>query len=171
LRIETQWPLGIFRAWSYAFFDQRALVYPAPEADAPPLPVAGEGAGEGVAIATGRDDFAGLRPFQSGDSPRHVAWKASSREDALLVKVFQGEAALSLWLNWDDLPASMPVEARLSRLTAWLLAAYAGGLAFGLDLPGSKLHPASGDAHRDACLAALATYGLRAGPRLESEGD
>jgi uncharacterized protein (DUF58 family) len=161
LRIETQWPLGIFRAWSYAFFDQRVLVYPAPEADRPPLPVDASGEGEGVSTAKGRDDFAGLRPYQRGDSPRHVAWKAATHGDTPMVKEFHGEAARSLSLQWDALPPGMDTEARLSRLCAWVLDAHAAGFAFGLVLPGRTLSPASGDAQRDACLAALALFGQR----------
>ncbi|WP_374356783.1 DUF58 domain-containing protein [Chitinimonas sp.] len=160
LRIETHWPLGVFRAWSYGYFDQRALVYPAPEVDPPGLPLAAAGSGQGLTTARGQDDFSGLRPFQRGDSPRHIAWKAAAREDGLLVKEFHGEAALSLWLAWDALPSGMPVEARLSRLTAWVLQAHAAGFAFGLSLPGREHPPASGEAQRDACLASLALYGL-----------
>ncbi|QDQ27437.1 DUF58 domain-containing protein [Chitinimonas arctica] len=163
LRIETHWPLGVFRAWSYAFFDQRALIYPKPEADAPPLPTAAEGSGEGMVTARGQDDFAGLRPFHRGDSPRHVAWKAAARDDSLMVKEFHGQASRSLWLDWDGLPPGMPLEQRLSRLTAWVLAAEAEGLSYGLSLPGHSLKPANGEAQRDECLATLALYGEKDG--------
>lgn len=161
LRIASHWPLGVFQAWSYAYLGQRVLVYPCPEAEAPPLPGAAEGVGEGVVTARGQDDFAGLRPFQRGDSPRHVAWKAAARDEGLMVKEFHGEASLALWLDWDALPARMAQEERLARLCAWVLAAHAAGLSFGLSLPGQRLPPEHGDAQRDACLAALALHGIR----------
>ncbi|GAB3242410.1 DUF58 domain-containing protein [Chitinimonas naiadis] len=159
LRIETHWPLGIFQAWSYAYFDQRALVYPRAELMPPDLPTAADGEGTGRSTPRGQDDFAGLRPFQRGDSPRHIAWKVAAREDALMVKEFQGEAAAALWLDWADLPVEMTVEARLSRLTAWVLIAEARELAYGLQLPSQTLAPDQGEAHRAACLATLALYG------------
>lgn len=164
LTIETHWPLGVFRCWSYAYFEQRALVYPRPEALPPPLPLAAEGIGEGVATPRGLDDFAGLRPFHRGDSPRHVAWKAAARDDGLMVKEFHGQAARALWLQWEALPVELAVEARLSRLAAWVLAAHAAGHAYGLALPERSLAPAHGESHRDACLAALALHGLAGRP-------
>lgn len=160
LKIETHWPLGVFRCWSYAYFDQRALVYPQPEADAPPLPAPAEGSGSGVVTARGQDDFAGLRPFALGDSPRHIAWKAAARDEELKVKEFHGEASRTLWLDWHALPG-LDVEPRLSRLCAWVLQAHAQGASFGLTLPGREVAPGQGEAQRDACLAALALYGFR----------
>ncbi|WP_269531070.1 DUF58 domain-containing protein [Chitinimonas sp. BJYL2] len=159
LRIETDWPLGIFRAWSYAYFDQRTLVYPRPEPDPPALPQADLGEGEGEATRRGQDDFAGLRPFQRGDSPRHIAWKAAARDDSLMAKEFHGTAAPSLWLDWDQLDRRLSTEAALSRLSAWVLQAEAEGQLYGLRLPGRTLPPAQGPDHRDACLAALALFG------------
>ncbi len=112
----------------------------------------------------GQDDFAGLRPFARGDSPRHIAWKAAARDDELKVKEFHGEAARALWLNWDNLPPGLDGEARLSRLCAWVLQAYAAGFAFGLALPGHELPPAEGEAQRNACLTALALFGHKDTP-------
>jgi uncharacterized protein (DUF58 family) len=40
--IETTWPLGLVRAWSYAVPDMNCLVYPTPATKAPPLPWGGE---------------------------------------------------------------------------------------------------------------------------------
>ncbi|MFC4159731.1 DUF58 domain-containing protein [Chitinimonas lacunae] len=161
LRLDTHWPIGVFHAWSYAFFEQRALAYPAPEADPPPLPPPVEGSGGGSSLRRGQDDFAGLRPFVPGDSLRRVAWKALSHDDGLMVKQFSGEAAPMLWLDWETLPPGLTTEHRLSRLCAWVLAAHARGLGWGLKLPGRELAPASGEAQLEASLAALALHGIR----------
>lgn len=158
LKIETHWPIGVFRTWSYAFFDQRVLVYPQPESDPPSLPTSASGSGEGIITPLGHDDFAGLRPFHRGDSPRHVAWKSAVREGELMVKVFHGSASRSLWLAWADLPDRLDTEHKLSRLSAWVLAAEAEGLAYGLSLPGTELAPNQGEAHCTAALTALALF-------------
>jgi len=42
-RLETRFPLGLFKAWSWIFPDVRCLVYPAPARNAPPLPKTGRG--------------------------------------------------------------------------------------------------------------------------------
>jgi len=163
--LETRFPLGLFRAWSYVEPDCRCLVYPRPEAGALPPPAPSAQAGGARAHAQGSDDFSGLRAYQPSDSPRHVAWKSVARGDALrargdnmLTKQFAGEAVAELWLDLRDLPASLGLEARLSRLAGWVLAAERGGAHYGLRLPGSELVPARGEAHRSACLEALALY-------------
>jgi uncharacterized protein (DUF58 family) len=79
----------------------------------------------------------------------------------LPVKEFHGQAAFSLWLEWEALPPDMDAEARLSRLAAWVLTAFERGLTYGLSLPGQEIPPGHDEAHRDACLAALALYGHR----------
>ena len=112
------------------------------------------------AATQGTDDFAGLRNYQPADSPRHVAWKAVARSESMLTKQFSGEASSELWLDWSALPGALALEARLSRLSGWVLGAEAQGLRYGLRLPGTEIQPGHGDTHRTACLAALALFGL-----------
>jgi len=156
--LETRYPLGLFRAWSYVEPDAQALVYPVPEYSTLPAPRADARAGGGGAQAQGNEDFSGLRDYQRSDSPRHVAWKAFARGSAMLTKQFAGEASAELWLDWQDLPQDLSVEARLSRLTGWVLSAEKAGARYGLRLPGAEIAPERGDAHRAACLQALALH-------------
>jgi uncharacterized protein (DUF58 family) len=163
--LETRFPVGLFRAWSYVRPETRCLVYPRPEPGALPPPAPSARAGGSRAQAQGSDDFSGLRAYQVTDSPRHVAWKSAARSDALqsrsndmLTKQFAGEAAAELWLDYGALPATLGLEARLSRLAGWVLAAERGGARYGLRLPGKELPPGSGESHRAACLEALALF-------------
>ena len=158
--LETRFPLGIFRAWSYIEPDARCLVYPRPEASVLPSPIAEGARGTLRSSTPGNDDYAGLRAYQLSDSPRHVAWKAVARNEDMLTKQFTGEAAAELWLDWSRLPAGLGVESRLSRLTGWVLEAERAGIHYGLRLPGVEIAPGRGEAHRGACLQALALYGL-----------
>jgi len=163
--LETRFPLGLFRAWSYVEPDARCLVYPRPERS--PLPPASAEAAAGAlrSQAQGNEDFSGLRTYQLSDSPRHVAWKAVARSDTsftrsedMLTKQFTGEAAAELWLDWSQMPAALGTESRLSRLAGWVLEAERAGALYGLRLPGVELAPARGDAHAAICLQALALY-------------
>ncbi len=157
--LETRYPLGLFRAWSHVQPDYRCLVYPRPEKAPLPPSSPDSSLGSRQAAAQGTDDFSGLRAYQAADSPRHVAWKQVARTDDMLTKQFTGDASSELWLDWALLPAGLDTEARLSRLAGWVLAAEAAGLRYGLRLPsGAGLEPAHGDAHRTACLTALALY-------------
>jgi uncharacterized protein (DUF58 family) len=156
--LETRFPLGLFRAWSYIEPDARCLVYPRPERSPLP-PYTGEKmAGALHAQIAGSDDFAGLRNYQRSDSPRHIAWKAVARSDEMLTKQFAGDAAAELWLDARLLPAGLGLEQRLSRLAGWVLAAERAGAHYGLRLSGVELAPGRGEAHCAACLQALALY-------------
>jgi len=156
--LETRFPLGLFRAWSYVEPDARCLVYPLPERSPLPPPAAEAAAGRLRSPARGNEDFAGLRGYQPSDSPRHVAWKAAARSDEMLTKQFSGEAAAELWLDWQLVPGAPGLEQRLSRLAGWVLAAEREGAHYGLRLPGVEIAPRRGDAHCAACLQALALY-------------
>lgn len=161
LKLETRYPLCLVRAWSYAEPDMRGLVYPRPETSPPPLPLSACGESGGSRSGKGTEDFSGLRAHQPADSPRHIAWKAVAREQPLLTKQFAGASAAHVWLEWDALPAGMDVEARLSRLTRWLLEAHAQGLSYGLVLPGKTVPLGYGPRQQQECLEALALHGIR----------
>lgn len=160
-KLWTDFPLGLWRAWAYWHPASRVLVYPSPETPAAPLPELAIVGGEGDGRGQGEDDLAAVRPFAAGDSPRRIAWKAMARtgSDTVLVKQFEGGYRGDLLLDWARLPAALPVEARLSRLTRWVLDADASGTRYALRLPGSVIDTDAGPAHRQRCLEALATYG------------
>jgi len=167
VRLVTRFPLGLFRAWSYWQPDLRVLVYPFPEdaASAPPLPLAAAG-GEGAGTS-GHDDFAGIRAYQAGDPMRHLAWRQIARFDpafggALVTKHFDGGAASELCLDFAALPTQLDVEARLARLARWVIEAEQRALPYAFRLGALRFDAAVGEAHRAACLRALALYGLAA---------
>lgn len=158
LTLFTHYPLGLCYAWSYVQPDMRCLVYPRPETAQIALPLSEAHTGTGVEYGSGQEDFHGLRSYHPGDSPRHIAWKATARGQGLLTKQFSGRADAELWLDWRMLPTTLDIEARLSRLARWVIDAHAAELSFGLRLPRSVLPPAPGDAQRDRCLEALALF-------------
>jgi uncharacterized protein (DUF58 family) len=156
--IETRFPLGLLRAWSYVIPDMDGLVYPKPDLSQLPVPAPEADSGDSVVLGAGADDFSGLRPYQAGDSSRHIAWKAVARGSLLLTKQFTGRAAAQLWLDWNALPRTMDIEARLSRLTRWVLLADTQGLAWGLRIPGVEIPIGQGAGHRAVCLCELALH-------------
>lgn len=162
VRLETRYPLGLIRAWSYAQPRRHCLVWPSPEMHRPPLPPADAGQEGERAGSDGLDEFFGLRDHRAADSPRHVAWKAWARapDAPLLTKQFEGRGGGELWLDFERMPADLPAEQRIARLTGWVLDADAAGLQYGLALPGQGLAPAGGPAQRSEALRRLALYGL-----------
>jgi uncharacterized protein (DUF58 family) len=158
LSLETRFPLGLFRAWSRLVLDQAAWIYPRPAA-APPPPRAPRQPSEAGDQGRGSDDFRGFRQFHSGDSLRHVHWKAVARGQGWLTKEFGGDRVEECWFDWSALEG-LDTEARLSVLCRWVLDAANEQRHFGLRLPGVSLGPDQGPAHRDRCLRALAVHGL-----------
>ncbi len=156
MTIETRYPFGMWRAWAYLTPALIAMVYPAPEFDAPPLPVTGAGFGDTVGMASSGDDFAGVRPYQPGDAPKMIAWKLAARSDDLSVKQFEAAGSGELMLDYDELPDVLGIEGRLSRLTRWVLDADASHMRYGVKLPDAMIFIGSGAAHREHCLTALA---------------
>ena len=162
MRVESHFPLGILVAWSWVDLDQAVLVYPRPLEGELPLAAGGsdDEEDEGArASGQGADDYQGLRGYQPGDSKRRLHWKAFSRGQGLLVKDFAALAGRDLWLDFQALGGD--AEERLSRLCYWVLQLDARQQAYGLRLPGCELAPDHGDAHREACLRALALYGSK----------
>lgn len=163
VKLSTRFPLGLFTAWSYWRPAARALVYPRPEEGAPSLPLGG---GSGASLrAAGHDDFAGVRNYQAGDSPRQLAWRQIARLDpsiggALVSKHFEGGGGDQLVLDFDALPATLDLELRLSRLTRWVLEAESRALPYAFRLGALRLPATLGAAHQAACLRALALHGL-----------
>ena len=156
MMIETRYPFGLWRAWAYLTPALTAMVYPAPEFDAPPLPFTFGGGGDAVGMAPSGDDFAGVRPYQPGDAHKMIAWKLAARSDALSVKQFEAQGGGELMLDYGELPEVLGIEGRLSRLTRWVLDADASHMRYGLKLPDAMIFIGSGAAHREHCLTALA---------------
>jgi len=158
IRIESRYPLGLFRAWAFVNFDNKMLVFPKPAGDALKPTQQSYSANQHGDRGRGVDDFVGLRLFQSGDSYRHVHWKACAHSQHLLTKQFGGDRSNEIWLDFRDFTA-LPLEKRLSQLCRLVLDAEKEHLDYGLWLPGTQLKPAKGDAHRFKCLKALAMFG------------
>lgn len=156
LTLHTEFPLGLFHAWTYLHFDVRGLVYPKPAAPRS-LPAASSQNGGGGVMSAGDEDFSGLRDYTPGDALPRIAWKTLARAQGLQVKQFTAEQGSELWLDASALNETL--EHKLEILTRWVLDADAQGLHYGLRLPGQDIPPQHGAAHRADCLRALALYG------------
>jgi uncharacterized protein (DUF58 family) len=153
-RIWTTWPMGLFRAWSWMHPNYAVLVWPRPEfsGPAPTLPVEDT---RRQRLHRG-EDLAALRDYRSGDSMRHVAWKASARHENLLVKDYEQPETRQEWrLDWRHL-RGLDNEARIARLARWLGEAQTQGRQWSLWLPNEVIELGNGPAHYARCMSALA---------------
>jgi uncharacterized protein (DUF58 family) len=165
IEIATTAPHGLFCAWSWLHLPLEAIVYPLPQGSLP-LP-GGDGPRARQAAHArqgGIDEWASLRPFVPGDSPRAVAWKLYARDAPLLVSQYESETGTDRVLDFTQLHG-LGVEARLCQLTAWVLECARRGEAFALHLPRQRIRSGRGPEHQRHCLRALALFGERADGR------
>ncbi|WP_039914749.1 DUF58 domain-containing protein [Cellvibrio mixtus] len=160
LLLQSHFPLGIIRCWTWLNLDAQALIYPAPIASEEPKHQASDGKQEGGSRQRGGDDFSGLRDYQPGDPIKHIAWKQFAQEKGLFTKEYEAFNSAEKWLDWNSL--TLPQEARLSGFCYWALEYEQRQIPYGLRLPGITLEPALGEAHLQAVLTAMAQFNLPA---------
>lgn len=161
LSIFTRFPIGLVVAWSYAQLDMHAIVYPQPilqDGDTKHLALDDE-AEQGLEVARGTTDFSGVRKYQAGDSLKHIHWGAYAKTGTVLSKTFVDYASHDLWLSFNALDHIQGTEAKLSHLCALVLQYHQEQQTYGLKLPTKTIQPASGEAHKNSCLMALALHG------------
>jgi len=159
LLIETYYPLGLLRAWTWIDLNTKAIIYPKPLFHDHTYTNLGEDDNGQLTHLIGSDDFHDMRNYHPGDSPRHILWRSYARQDKLLVKQFAAYADSHLILDWHQLEGE--TELRLSHLTGMALNAYKSDKEFGLKLPHIEIDPNTGKAHLDQILKELALYGLQ----------
>jgi uncharacterized protein (DUF58 family) len=155
--VVTTHPLGLFRAWAVVHPSHSTTAWPRPATRGRPPPTTATDTGGAQAAAIGDEDFAGLRPYQSGDSLRRIAWKAYARGLGLHTKQYAGTDVVSHVFDWDSLPG-LGTEQRLAQLCRWIVDAHEHGEAYGLRLPGLEIETNLGPGHRERCLNALALF-------------
>ncbi|MBI3186621.1 MAG: DUF58 domain-containing protein [Gammaproteobacteria bacterium] len=160
IRVFTEFPLGLFHAWSWIELQGRCLVYPAPAEHPPEFDRRGQQSGKHASELSGEDEFAGIRTYQTGDSPKRMAWKSIARSGTWQTKTFHADSDEEIWLSWQQLSDTLGIEQRLSILCRWILDAHRHGSKYGMDIPGTRIEPGIGQLHQQQCLRALALFGF-----------
>jgi uncharacterized protein (DUF58 family) len=163
LRLSTTWPFGLFRAWTWLHVTHEVIVYPTPQGQRPMPVAAGLRGATAARDSIEIDEWATLRAFRDGDSPRHVAWKAYARGAPLLVKEYTGNGGIERLFDFAVL-TGLDTEQRLSQLSQWIVQSAHDGDRFGLQLPRQFIDLDEGAVHRQRCLRALALYDIQARP-------
>lgn len=157
VRLETYFPFGLIRAWTWMWFDAQLLVYPKPIE--PPKVEGGNGEEEEGQRRRDGEELGDAREYQSGDSMRRVLWKNYARREELIVRSRESVACQTVMLDWEGY-ASFGAELALSYMCFDVLKLYSDNQEFALVMPGVEIPLGSGESHRDQCLAALAGYAL-----------
>lgn len=156
-RLYTEFPSGLFIAWTWADLSISCTVYPAPDNNIE-LPVFDHSkSGDTDTSGQGMENFSHLRKYHRGDNINRISWKAAAKTDELFTKQFIGARPVTHWINWNDIPAR-DAEQRLSMMTALIIHAEESHQRYGIRLPDREILPDSGSIHFHRCLTALALF-------------
>lgn len=160
ITVESYFPLGLCRTWSYVDLDLEQIVFAKPKPADLKLRSTQQDLQEhqqGQQRA-GIDEFNELRPFVQGESLKQVAWKQWAQGKGLLTKTFSQPQGKPLWLLLSH-TSGQDLEDRLSKL-AWQVDELSRrSQVFGLVLDDvHTINQNTGEAHRIACQQALALY-------------
>lgn len=159
LRIETRFPFGLLKAWSWGRPLSRSLAWPAP-LPCPPGLGGAQAADEGVSsVSLTGVDWIDLRPYREGDPLQRVQWKRFARAGDMVSADWQASLQDPDWLDFDAF-VGVDAELRLNYLAHLIDSRDKVGKAYGLKIGGHRQGPGIGPAHRLDCLRLLAWYGF-----------
>lgn len=157
--LESRYPLGLVRAWTWLSLDQFAVIYPRP------IPCEMQAVGEGnhgkkqAIRRQEEEEYAGVREYREGDSLKAVHWKQLAKSGDLYTKMREGSTAASMMLTLQSVPGP-GLEARLGQLAWWVDELTRRQVPFGVALPGEKLAIANGPHQWSKAMHMLALYAL-----------
>jgi len=156
IRLETFFPFGLVRAWTWLWFEPEIVVYPEPLE--PPSDASSASSNEGDSNQRDGEELGELKSFQTGDSLRRVLWRHFARRDELIVRAPEKVGSQQATLDWESY-SSHGVELALSYMCFDVLSLYEANVEFEFTMPGKHIPMGSGEAHRNSCLEVLARYG------------
>ncbi|RQO76886.1 hypothetical protein DBR44_04225 [Aquitalea sp. FJL05] len=157
LQLWSTAPFGLMRAFAWLRPDGHVLAYPLPMPDRERNDLHSE-QGSGRQSGDDEEDFSHLAEYRQGDTPRQIAWSVLARRDVLVSKRFasQPRGQSIRQLAWQDYPAAVDMESRLSRLCWRVQQCEKAGQHYRLHLPGVVIEPQP--QQRELALAALAEF-------------
>lgn len=158
LRVESDYPFGLVRCWSWIDISQPLWVYPKPLK--PPELARQEANGNGLKTSPSQvgDDLYAFNSYRPGDPIKHIHWASVARGSEPQVTVMADPLNdSSLKIDFEDYPG-VELETRLSWLCARVLAASDGNRRYSLVLPSATLSSNSGERHREKALMMLAQF-------------
>lgn len=157
--LESRYPLGLVRAWTWLSLDQFAVIYPRP------IPCEMQAAGEGhhgkkqAIRRQEEEEYAGVREYREGDSLKAVHWKHLAKSGSLYTKMREGSTAASMMLTLQSVPGPS-LEARLGQLAWWVDELTRRQVPFGLVLASEKLAIGNGPHQWAKAMHMLALYAI-----------
>lgn len=149
LKLQSVYPFGLVRCWSYVRLDCGYWVFPKPRLSKFSALQASE-------HSVNREEWSGQRQYQPGDAWRQLDWKRFSRQQQLLVHQYSAvsQPVREIWLTLDARIDGL--EAQLSDLAARAQLLEQAAQPFGLRLAQREVLIGVGPAHLRQVLQELA---------------
>ncbi len=160
VRLASDFPFGLFMRWRDLDLPAEVLVFPRRRQGPMARGHSGSGSDEDPAARRGggAGDFQGLRLYTSGDSVRSIHWPNSARMSRPVVVVRAEDSQQQVLVRVPG--RSGRLEEELAVACGQIVRHLAWGHVVGLELPGRRIDPAQGSAHRRRLLTALALHQL-----------
>ena len=157
--LETRYPFGLVCCWSWVELTSSILVYPTPKAPPSDAHTAPDDAhGAYFRRAALGDELWELKPYEQGESLKHLHWPSVAKGFDPSIKVMGESLGTGRnTIDFDEYPG-VDIELRLSWLCFRVLEASSSGQAFALKLPTIEQTMGSSVAHRDEALEALSLF-------------
>jgi uncharacterized protein (DUF58 family) len=159
IRVETRFPFGLLKAWSWLRPVSAGIVYPTPIAAPEVASTVQDGDRADDARSVDGNDHADIRPWREGDPSQRVLWKRFARTGEMVIADWEGEQGSPQWLDYEAF-RGVDQELRLSYLAYQVMERMKTNQPFGLNLPGQVIEPDVGKTHGVRCLKALAVFGI-----------
>ncbi len=159
VKVESRYPLGLCRAWSYVDLDIQKVIFARPVQNTNKLNDnidASDDQHDIGKFVSGIDEFSGLKDYVKGESLKQVAWKQWAQGRGMFSKQFEQPQGAPMWLELDLTTDNQ--ELCLSKL-AWQTEQLTHKQQiFGLKLGAISIPPAKGQQHRLSVQTQLALY-------------
>lgn len=138
IKIYSTYPLGVVRAWTYLYPQQKVWVAPKP------YDWQKEHKNKPTTANDSLDEFRELKTFQQGDSYQSVAWKQVARGQGFFIKMFEAQANHQhLEIDYLQIPAQSHEE-KLSFMMGLVEQCEQLGDDYALILPHARLESGQG---------------------------
>lgn len=163
IQVSSNFPLGLFRAWSYVDLNIEQLIFAEPLQTTVSLTSLDDDNNtefEHGKLQPGVDDYKGLKTYVEGEPLKQVAWKQWAQGRGMLSKEFAQPEGKPVWLSLADTQGD-DLEHKLSKLAWQVNALSQAHQVFGLALDNQIIEQDSGESHRKQCQQLIASYGYR----------
>lgn len=150
-QIESTYPFDMLRAWRNYLSSDKVLVFPEKKGNNS-FPITSRSSQNAGQQGLFRDH----REYSAGDQVRRIDWRASTKHQDLLVKVFENDESNSYEFSWGDTKHLTNFEARISQLALWIDLCERQNASYSLKIGSTQLKLNRGLNHYRECMQYLA---------------